>query len=111
MMCPNGALLSAKLQGFVARAMLVAFYAVGLPFGYVSGVLSGGGLLGVWEGNVVALTSGALLVGARMCCTDWESVVENSSSVDARNAAVTALRRPMLQQSQLEDKLRACSCA
>lgn len=79
-MCLMGALRSAGLQVWGAKAMFVSYYAVGLPLGYCLGVCGPAGLLGIWLGNVAALCCGAVSCFVKIASFKWDEVLERSAS-------------------------------
>mmetsp|Transcript_101288 Transcript_101288/g.282193 ORF Transcript_101288/g.282193 Transcript_101288/m.282193 type:complete len:175 (-) Transcript_101288:89-613(-) len=80
MMCLLGALRSAGLQFWGAQALFVSYYVVGLPLGYCLGVVREAGLLGIWLGNVAALSCAASSSLAKVASVDWGAVVERSAA-------------------------------
>jgi Na+-driven multidrug efflux pump len=84
MMCLLGALRSAGLQGWGTGALVVSFYVFGIPFGAYAGLAlgMGWGLLGIWSGNVLALSLAAISMSIKMCTVEWSSVVEKAMAYD-----------------------------
>jgi len=89
-MCLMGAMRSAGLQLWGAKALFVSYYAVGLPIGYCLGVVEQVGLLGIWLGNVAALSCAALLSLAKIARVDWALVVERAAH-DAERESPTPM--------------------
>merc|ERR1712190_596099 len=86
MMCLLGALRSAGLQRWGTGALVISFYVLGIPFGAYMGLRAGGGLLGVWSGNVVSLTLAALSMSLKICTLEWSSVVEKAMTYQTSGA-------------------------
>jgi len=80
MMCLMGALRSAGLQSWGAKAAFFSYYAVGLPLGYCLGVVWRIGLLGIWLGNVTALSCAAASSLAKVSWINWNVIVEQSTT-------------------------------
>lgn len=59
---------------------------VGLPLGYCLGVVRHGGLLGIWLGNVAALSCAALSCLAKVSVIDWSAVLEAAECSAASNS-------------------------
>lgn len=60
MMCFMGVLRPAHRQLTATGCLAISFYMVGIPVGAFLGLEAGGGLLGLWFGNVIALGCSAL---------------------------------------------------
>uniref|UniRef100_A0A7S4VP38 Protein DETOXIFICATION n=1 Tax=Alexandrium monilatum TaxID=311494 RepID=A0A7S4VP38_9DINO len=110
MMCMLGVLRCGGQQGFGALALLVSFYLVGIPTGAYLGLSAGFGLLGIWAGNVIALTLSALAATARVVGIDWGAVVERSDPTgDAESAALTPLPAvPAALSRSISESLSPC---
>jgi len=81
MMCLLGVLRGAGLQMWGAVMLFVSFYIVGLPMGAWLGLRCDMDLLGIWLGNVIALSLAALGFGLRVCFVNWVSVVERAAAI------------------------------
>merc|ERR1712060_777490 len=69
---------SLRQQNWALLAVTVAFYVTGIPIGYYLGLVEGVGLLGIWMGNVIALTVAALLMAVKMLTIDLEALTAKS---------------------------------
>lgn len=78
MMCLSGALRTASLQGWTAKAFFVSFYLVGIPAGYHWGLVAKMGLLGIWLGTVLSLSSAAMALCAKTATLRWQQVVDST---------------------------------
>jgi len=105
MMCLLGAMRSAGLQTWGAVALFVAFYVCGIPAGVYWGLYGGWDLLGIWMGNVVALSIAALAMSIKVCTVDWVTTVkdamayENEGSIErsiSMDAAVCGMTTPVM---------------
>jgi len=81
-MCYLGIMRASGQQMFATKVTWFAFYAIGIPFGFWLGVHGGVGLfdwtpslLGIWIGNVTALSVSAILMSLKLFCTNWGEVV------------------------------------
>lgn len=79
MMCLLGAMRSLGLQSWALLAVAVAFYVTGIPMGYYLGLIADVGLLGIWMGNVIALTVAAILMSAKMLTVDLDALALGSA--------------------------------
>mmetsp|Transcript_51112 Transcript_51112/g.164063 ORF Transcript_51112/g.164063 Transcript_51112/m.164063 type:complete len:120 (-) Transcript_51112:140-499(-) len=77
--------------------MIVSFFFLGLPIGFYLGVVAGGGLLGVWIGNVISLTFGAIFTGLKILTVDWRRIVEEASQHEAPREGIGALKNSLLE--------------
>jgi len=80
MMCLLGCLRGAGLQKWGALVLFVSFYVVGLPMSALLGLRCDMDLLGIWTGNVIALSLSALGMGLRVCCVNWASVIQKAAA-------------------------------
>jgi len=84
MICLAGALRAAALQTWGAKSLFVSFYLLGLPIGYLTGIVEHGGLLGIWIGNVTALSCAAAASSAKVVAIDWNEIVRQAHALEER---------------------------
>lgn len=90
MMCLLGALRGAGLQAWGAAALFVSFYILGLPLGAILGLRCGMDLLGIWYGNVVALSLASLCMGLRIRFVNWPRVADKLAQAPVIEAGLLA---------------------
>merc|ERR1711862_149713 len=78
-----GILRGADLQAWGAVAVGISFFVIGLPTGAYLGLCTNMGLLGVWMGNVIGLTSSSLLLGLKVCRIHWHEMAGEQSNTCA----------------------------
>lgn len=106
MMCLIGTMWAAGLQTWTAVSVSVSFYIFGIPTSAYLGLLDGGwGLLGIWAGNVEALTLAALSMTWRTCWIDWSLVIKDASTSTPSDCFAPALSSPLLASTPVAEAM------
>eukprot|EP00930_Biecheleria_cincta_P085930 TRINITY_DN75294_c0_g1_i1.p1 TRINITY_DN75294_c0_g1~~TRINITY_DN75294_c0_g1_i1.p1 ORF type:complete len:498 (-),score=72.80 TRINITY_DN75294_c0_g1_i1:288-1781(-) len=96
LMCLSGALRSASLQGWTAKAFFVSFYLAGIPVGYFLGLVADMGLLGIWLGNILSLSLAALALSVKTANIQWQQVVDSTRRDSTIDQSGDAIMTPLL---------------
>jgi len=106
MMCFLGAMRPAGLQRWGTGALIVSFYIIGIPFAAYAGLVLQWGLLGIWSGNVLALSIAALSMFAKIYTVEWSGVVEKAMAYQQQekvSSEIATQEHPPLLEPLLRD--------